>query len=536
MLSPTQHDALDVEQQQQQPLRGGTASPGVRAAASGPRWNRTATFVSIALSVAVAVVLTAVLATWWGTRPASNAESDRRPNVVVLIGDGLGPAGTCLARSLAALQGLPNPVERFARRGFRLSAVSTRSQSGQITDSAAGATAYACALRTYNGAIGVDPSGVPCGTLLEAARLQGYSAGVVVTKSITDATPAAFTAHVAQRTDQLLIASQQLEQRVDVLIGGGRTYFEPQLQRARELGYKVALTARELDDAVALGTQALPLLAPLANDAMPLAIDAANVTGTVREPRPSLLAMVKAALALLPPPYFLLIESSSIDSAEHANDAGAAAREIAEFFETVDAVAEHAQADASRRTLLVVTADHDTGGLALATPSQAPLDVAVVGRARASASAAAAALLLGSAGDDDVRAWLGADVTAEELALARATNDTGAAARVLAAAASARAGVSWATNGHSAIDVPAYTLVAGKTGGDDDDDEGDDEYVGVSVANIDVGAWIARVAKLDLAKATEAARARNWTAAAQASAATREAARLRDEYHGIYSN
>jgi alkaline phosphatase len=86
----------------------------------------------------------------------------------------------------------------------------TRSANSWITDSAAGATAFSCALKSYNGAIGVNATQQPCGTILEAAKALGYATGLVVTSQITDATPASFSAHVTWRKYENEIAVQQV--------------------------------------------------------------------------------------------------------------------------------------------------------------------------------------------------------------------------------------------------------------------------------------------------------------------------------------
>ena len=94
-----------------------------------------------------------------------------------------------------------------------------------ITDSAAGATAFSCGLKTYNRAIGVDPLRRPCGTVLEAAKRHGYLTGMVVTAKVTDATPACFASHVTDRAYENAIAEQliglgPLNHTIDILFGG----------------------------------------------------------------------------------------------------------------------------------------------------------------------------------------------------------------------------------------------------------------------------------------------------------------------------
>jgi alkaline phosphatase len=108
----------------------------------------------------------------------------------------------------------------------------TRSSSSLVTDSAAGATAFSCGFKSYNGAISVLPDHSPCGTVLEAASLAGYKTGLVVTTRITDATPACFASHVNMRQYEDRIAEQEIGEHplgrvVDLIFGGGRCHFLP---------------------------------------------------------------------------------------------------------------------------------------------------------------------------------------------------------------------------------------------------------------------------------------------------------------------
>jgi alkaline phosphatase len=101
-----------------------------------------------------------------------------------------------------------------------------------VTDSAAGATAFSCGKKSYNGGISMLPDHTPCGTVLEAAKRAGYTTGLVVTTSITDATPACFASHANIRSEEDLIAQQEVGEHplgrvVDLMLGGGRCHFLP---------------------------------------------------------------------------------------------------------------------------------------------------------------------------------------------------------------------------------------------------------------------------------------------------------------------
>ena len=102
-----------------------------------------------------------------------------------------------------------------------MGAVETSATDSRVTDSAASATAYACGIKTYNGAIGVDTTGAPCRTILERAATAGLGTGLVATSRITHATPATYAAHVRQRSHEDVIARQMPASGVDLLMGGG---------------------------------------------------------------------------------------------------------------------------------------------------------------------------------------------------------------------------------------------------------------------------------------------------------------------------
>ena len=118
----------------------------------------------------------------------------------------------------------------MASDNIQIGSVRTRSSDTYITDSSAAGTAYSCAIKTYNGAAGIDENGNPCGTVLEAAKLAGYKTGLVVTSHMTDATPATFASHIYDRNEEDKIAlqlngNQPLGRVVDLMFGGGLVYF-----------------------------------------------------------------------------------------------------------------------------------------------------------------------------------------------------------------------------------------------------------------------------------------------------------------------
>jgi len=210
--------------------------------------------------------------------------------------------------------------------------------------------------------VGVDGHGVPCGTLLEAAKAKKMKTGLVVTSRITHATPASFSSHSTNRNWEEFIAVQQINNSVDVMFGGGLSIYQstpnsiyPNLiLYAEAVGYQVITTLADL-----LTASTLPLVGLFAAEHMPFEIDRPPDT-------PSLAQMTSTAISLLSSSsgdsgFFLMVEGSRIDMAEHNNDAAALYNEILAFNETIQTILDFAQQDG--HTLVVITADHETGGL-----------------------------------------------------------------------------------------------------------------------------------------------------------------------------
>ncbi len=380
---------------------------------------------------------------------AATAQTPAPRNVVLMIADGFGPASATLARAAA---GRP-----LALDALLVGAVETGATDSRVTDSAAGATAFACGIKTYNGAIGVDTTGAPCRTLLEAAEARGMATGLVATSRITHATPAAFAAHIASRADEAAIAAQMIEAGVDLMVGGGARFFQGRadgrdlLAEAAARGVAVATDRAGFD---ALG--ALPALVLLAPDHLAYEIDRDETD------QPSLAAMTARALDRLAATpaarehgFFLMIEGSRIDHAGHGNDAPAHLRDILAYDAAVAAVLEWATADGA--TLVVSTADHETGGLALGRDGVYAYDAAPLLAATMSAERLAA-MHDGTPTAADVAAALGDAAPDSTYAACSAGTACVAAFRDTTAR---RAGVAWTTTGHTAVDVGLYAFGPG---------------------------------------------------------------------------
>lgn len=298
----------------------------------------------------------------------------------MMVTDGTGPASINLARSFRQYRDKLDYDDVLTLDKYLIGTSRTRSSSSLITDSAAGATVFSCGLKTYNGAIAVDPDHRPRGTILEALKLQGYKTGLVVTTSVTDATPAAFNSHADSRSMQSLIASQQLGFNTtlglvtDLMIGGGRCFYQQGegtcrnddrdlIQEAQAMGFHTALNREEFDSWDHGHNVTLPVLSLLAPYNIPYDID--------RDPKvyPSLKEEVVTALNVLSKAtkdseqgFFLLVEGSRIDHAGHQNDPATQVREVLAYDNAFKAVVDFADSTETP-TYIVSTSDHETGGL-----------------------------------------------------------------------------------------------------------------------------------------------------------------------------
>ncbi len=268
-----------------------------------------------------------------------------------LVGDGMGVSQ--IYAGLTANKGHLN-LEQFKVIGFHRNQAS----DNYVTDSAAGATAFATGKQTYNGAIGLDSLKQPSVSLLELAEQKGLSTGLVSTCDITDATPASFIAHQFKRAMHEEIATDFLKTDVDVVIGGGRKYFE-----ARQDKQNLLDTLRKKNYAVLgdIASMEFIHLGKLIN------LYAAENPVKMSEGRgDALLKSTQKAIELLSQNnkgFLALIEGSQIDWGGHANDAPYAIAEMIDFDKSIGYVLEFARKN--KETLVIVTADHETGGMAL---------------------------------------------------------------------------------------------------------------------------------------------------------------------------
>lgn len=301
-----------------------------------------------------------------------DAPANAPPAVIVLIGDGMG-SGALEASSLFRYGTVGAlAMEQLPYRGE----MRTGGPSG-ITDSAAAATVMATGSYTYNGELGIDRHGVWVETLVEHAASRSWATGVVTTTSLPHATPAGFTSHITSRARMTDIADQMVRlTHPDVMLGGGTSYFAPRgpgsvrtddglYDDLAVAGYQMVFTKAEMDAAVAHG--APRLFGAFAPDLMTYVAFRPPTTT-----EPMLADMARAALTTLdrdPHGMFLMIEGGRIDHGGHENNLTHVVQETLAFDDTVAMV--RAWARARGNVTVLVTADHECGGLEVLEPRPA---------------------------------------------------------------------------------------------------------------------------------------------------------------------
>ncbi|KAK6462280.1 vacuolar alkaline phosphatase [Scheffersomyces coipomensis] len=420
--------------------------------------------------------------------PVDNA-AVRKQNIIFLVSDGMGAAAVQLARTFKQTRDDLEFNDLLNLDTSLIGTFRTRSNDSYVTDSAAAGTALATGKKTYNGAIGVDPENKkPIGTIGEALKQLGYTIGIVVTTRVTDATPSVWSAHALLRGQEDLIAEQMLGVghplgRVnDLILGGGRNFFTPLdseggarpdnrnlVEEVQANGTWTYAGNREQFDALQGGDNVtLPLLGLFADKDIPYKIDRDESV------YPSLLEETQVALKALDKAteeneqgFFLMIEASRPDHAGHANDAQTIAREVLEFDDVIAEVSKFVQ-NSTTDTIVVSTADHETGGLSVWGTK--PSDYQAIFNATHSSEFLAGSIEDFPQKDNDTALtdFITKDVLQEGLGLSKFTDEevqrvkgkvgTSKLAPTIANLTSSRSKVAWGTGGHSAVDVDIYSF------------------------------------------------------------------------------
>jgi alkaline phosphatase len=305
-----------------------------------------------------------------GIGGAAGAEGPAGPkNIIILFADGVAATQWELGRYSARVlrkQSFAATDVVFKDGSFGL--LSTDPLNAFVTDSAAAASAMSTGVKVDNFAVSMTPDGKAHRTAMEAAKAAGKKIGLVTTAEIYDASPAAFSVHAKNRREAQSIVDQYLAMEPDVLLGGGRDYFLPKsapggkrsdgkdmIAAFAQKGYQIARDTRELKSA-----RGAKLLGLFAEEDMAFEID--------RDPaaEPSMAEMARVALDTLsgtsPNGFVLFVENENTDTAGHYNDAAGVMRALWAFDETLRLALDF-RSKAPNDTLVIVTGDHETGGL-----------------------------------------------------------------------------------------------------------------------------------------------------------------------------
>ncbi|MDI4643856.1 alkaline phosphatase [Cohnella hashimotonis] len=314
------------------------------------------------------------------TQDRADAASPRTQNVILFVGDGMGTAQRDAIR-LATV----GEKGKLAMDAMPYVGLIHTSSTVPVTDSAASATAYASGVKTYNGAIGMDANKKSVKTIMEYAKDKGKSTGVVTTSQVTDATGAAFGAHVEDRSKQSDIALQYLtKSKLDVILGGGEDFWYPAgnpgkfqdepaedpsekskgtqgnlVDKAKSLGYSYVSTKADLQKA-----KGGKLLGLFSNEEM--FQQKPEGEGDIYNPVVSLPEMTKKAIDTLSTNkkgFFLMVEEEGTDEFAHQNNAKMTIKSGQQLDQAVQVAKDFAKKHPD--TLVLVLADHETGGFSI---------------------------------------------------------------------------------------------------------------------------------------------------------------------------
>ena len=276
---------------------------------------------------------------------------DEPTNIILMIGDGTG-----LAQITAGMyaNGNKTNLESFKVIGL----AKTHSSNSLVTDSAASGTAMACGIKTMNGVVGIGMDNANQESILKLSKKKGYGTGLIATSSIVHATPASFYANVVSRKQYEDIAFQMSISEVDFFIGGGKKHFVRRNDGRNLLdemkGWQFTTSLKAFDES----TKAK--VGYFTNDDEPVRI----VEGRKPELKNGINSMFKK-LSAKKNPFFLMVEGSQIDWGGHANDLRYITTEFKDFDEAIGQAVAFVKENPN--TLLIVTADHETGGLGISS-------------------------------------------------------------------------------------------------------------------------------------------------------------------------
>lgn len=383
-------------------------------------------------------------------------------NIIMVVADGMGPAYTTAYRNFVDDPSTPQ-IEPVVFDDILVGNASTypAQVSGYVTDSAAAATALATGVKSYNGAIGVDVNKQPVNSVMYHAKSKGMRTGLAVTSQIVHATPASYIAHNESRKNYNEIAEDFFDVRADgkfvadVMLGGGTSYFEREdrdiLAEFIDAGYEYADSYNRLAS-VPAGSNVLGLFAPVA---LPAVLD------DKRKNRLEYLTQNAIKHLENDNGYFLLVEASQVDWAGHSNDIASAMAEMHDLALTMEYLRDYVKANPD--TLVVLTADHSTGGLTIGANG----DYRWSPEHLKSMSASVMTIALEMANEENpgefVAKKLGLSLSEEELATLDSVSNQDDKTRFMAVKTflDTKTNTGWTTGGHTGVDVEVFAFGAG---------------------------------------------------------------------------
>ncbi len=295
-----------------------------------------------------------------------NAATGRAPkNVIFLVSDGMSMGALTMASDIRRMQG--KPAHWQALMGDSAAAnglMATHSLDSLVTDSSAASSAWGCGYKVANGMVCMAPDGTEYPTILRLAKAAGKRTGLVTTATVTHATPAGFIVNHPDRGDEPAIAKKYLEERPDVVLGGGRRHFTAEDREDglaldklwQDAGYTIIRDSKGLNQA----KSGQPLLGLFSSGHIPFAVDREH--GHARAGIPGLVEMTQKALELLSAEnegFILQVEAARVDHGAHDNDVGGTIFDQLEFDDVIGVAKAFVQKHPD--TLLIITSDHATG-------------------------------------------------------------------------------------------------------------------------------------------------------------------------------
>lgn len=417
---------------------------------------------------------------------AKSPDNEKPKSVILFIGDGMA-ANHVKATEIYAKEILKKDL---AISSIKTSGVTTtHSASSRITDSAAAATAIYTGFKVKNGQLNVLPDGAETQGIGMAAKKAGLSVGVVSSARITDATPAALYATSSSRGSHEEIAVQLMDFMPDVALGVGKRHFVPSgsnngarkddvdvIAQMKEKGFTYVESLNELNSVDPPNIKRL--FGMFSHGDMPYAIDRKKNTSSTR--LPTLAELTKAALSIVEKNtkgFLLMIEGGRIDHASHANDIRTMIDETLEFDDAISVGLKFQETHPD--VLIVVTGDHETGGLKNIGDGEFSIDPAKISNLKKSLSHIEDELRKHPENQESILKSAGLDLSDEEMELLRAAQkraqeeksagkavdqkaskyDITGSLKALSAITSQRAKVEWASNNHT--ETPVITRATG---------------------------------------------------------------------------